>query len=819
MGLSRLNRNTVIIFNTFLGDAIMVRVNRRFGRNVFGGMLLLSIISCTLFSSAAFSEEATVEAMESVAEAGRTCALGGDDAGADAALSQLYSQYFTQPQVVPAIERIAQTFFSKNNIAKAQAIYSDAITKISADHPNAVWLHKRVILCQIAQDNITGADQSIEAFKNIFSGKPKLSIVLLGLADDFTTHKKYDKAKDLWQYVSQNTSDASLAIKAKSAIILYETRLGNDTAADQAITALMNDHSAAPEFCTSLLALAKNIDKLNKFDKAKVLSQYVAQNSTDSSQVLTAKTYTACMDIKLGNDSAAEQAITALMNDYSGSQELCNSILIFAKDYEKSKKLDKAIELYRYFAKNSSDSNKAIDAQKMVAVLGIYNNDDTAIDAAIVKLKSDFSEHPQLCKNIHEIAMKCWFNKEYAKAKGLYYYVSQNSSDKKMAFFSLERALKCELRLDNHGAMAEAIESLSGLDSASEDYVDKVLTICGVYIKTYDPTVALPHVNSALQVSQDNEKTKKLLEIKAKCYASMGDDEQANAILGQIAQSDATDEEYFVTLNRTADKYRDQGHYEKSIELYQQVIDSDADKDQQLDAHIGIVRSNFKLGNDPNVTAAVKTICADFADQKKLGRGICDIAEDYYYARKIERAKELSLLAHEHTKDSGIAGESAYIIALCSNKLKDSSTQMKYYHIIMEKYPKSIYAYRVPYRMASIYMRQGNYGQAEYWFMKQRELYDDSDNGGRATYGLARLYKEGMNDLAKATEVLENYKQWYPSGRNMRHVYLELAICYQKMGKKEEAVSELQSALEKYTEANYVKRYNELLNEIQKGSN
>lgn len=41
----------------YLGEAIMVRLNRRLGRNVFGSILLFAIISCTLISGTAFCEE------------------------------------------------------------------------------------------------------------------------------------------------------------------------------------------------------------------------------------------------------------------------------------------------------------------------------------------------------------------------------------------------------------------------------------------------------------------------------------------------------------------------------------------------------------------------------------------------------------------------------------------------------------------------------------------------------------------------------------------------------------------------------------------
>jgi tetratricopeptide (TPR) repeat protein len=776
----------------------MVRINCRFGRNVFGGILLFAIFSCTLFCGAAFSEEATAEAMESVAEAGRTCALGGDGAGADAALSQLYSQYPTQPQVVPAIERVAQTFFSNNNIAKAQAIYSDAITKISADHPYAVWLHKRVILCQIAQGNITEADESIEAFKNDFSGKPQFSIVLLGIADDCLTHNKYDKAKDLWQYVSQNASDASLAIKAKSAIILCEIRLGNDTAADQVITALMNDHSEAPELCNSLLVLAKKYDRLKKFDKSKVLCQYVAQNSTDSNQVLTGKTYAACMDIKSGNDSAADQAITALMNDHSDSPGLCNSILVLAKDFEQLRKYDKAKALYQYISQNSTDSSLAIKGRTKVGYYEIRAGNDSAVeqvmsslmndysgspelydsfltlakyyeklgnsdkarsfcqyvvqngsdanltvntqtwaasfeirsrnytvaDQAIEKLKTDYFGHPQLGDNLTYLANLYKRVDRFDKARDIFQYVSQNSSDSDLALRSRARAIICQIKFGDNTAAEEAFDTLWANYSSAEGFMDRVVSICNIFIRKNDPALALPYINRALQASTDNEKTKQLLKVKAECYASMGADEQANAVISEIAQTDATDEEYFGTLMKTAHRYQEQGHYDKSIELYQRVIDTEIDKDQQFLAHVGIGMTCFQMEDDPNVTATVDLLCTDFAGHKRLGWGLFVIGEEYFFAAfpdgykmvNEEQAKALEkcLVIWKRIIDNPCdvkhTQEAYYFSALGYRYLGQYAKAIEYKKHFIENWPKHRFAHLARYKIgeyASISLRKG----------------------------------------------------------------------------------------------------------------
>jgi len=179
---------------------------------------------------------------------------------------------------------------------------------------------------------------------------------------------------------------------------------------------------------------------------------------------------------------------------------------------------------------------------------------------------------------------------------------------------------------------------------------------------------------------------------------------------------------------------------------------------------------------------------------------------------------ELSVLVLEHAKDSDLAGESAYIIAHCARKFKDTATQMECYHLIMEKYPKSHFAYRVPNELGLLYRKQKNYEQAEYWFTQQRELYNDRLFSSRSTFDLGIMYASLIGDYAKAVEVFENYIQWYPSGPGMKIIPIKLAICYDKLGRKTEAIAVLNDALETCKYESYAKRYNELINKIQEGS-
>ena len=52
----------------------------------------------------------------------------------------------------------------------------------------------------------------------------------------------------------------------------------------------------------------------------------------------------------------------------------------------------------------------------------------------------------------------------------------------------------------------------------------------------------------------------------------------------------------------------------------------------------------------------------------------------------------------------------------------------------------------------------------------------------------------------------------------MKIIPIQLAICYEKLGRKSEAIAVLNDALEKCKYESYAKRYIELLNEIQEGA-
>ncbi len=547
---------------------------------------------------------------------------------AEALLAQCESSY-TQ----------ANDYWELEKYDEAKALYQ-YISQNSPDSDLAFKAKADVAYCEIRLRNDSAAEQVIEALKNDYSRHKDLYVKIFELAEEYkyrgnTGEAKtvYDKAKALYQYVIQNSSDSNLAIQAQAWVAGCQIQLGNDSAAEQAFETLTNNYSQHPELFTNIDSLASYCWRRRKYDKSRDLYQYIAQTCSDSNLAIKAQTQVAVYEINSGNESAAELAIETLTNDYFQHPELCTNIYDLAEKYWKLKKYNKAKALYQYLSRNSSDSNWAIKGQTWVAGCQIALGNDSAAELAIETLTNDYSQHPDLCAYIYDLANYSRKFEKFDKAGELYQYISQNYPNSNPALKIRAQVVIREIRLGDYSAAEEAFETLCAEYSSAEGFVDSVLAICKVFIRKNDPAMALPYINCALQASPDHEKAVLLLRTKAECYASMGATDMVDTVIDEIAQTDLTDTEFLGTLNKTADRYREQGYYDKSIELYQEVIDSNSVEDQQLYAYVGIARSYFQLGDEPAAQQVLDELTLRFAYDPRVSRELYKVGE-YYRTRK-----------------------------------------------------------------------------------------------------------------------------------------------------------------------------------------
>ncbi len=640
----------------------------------------------------------------------------GNDSAAGQAIDMLKTEYSQDPNMFTNVYALANEYWELTKFDKAKELYQ-YVSQNGSDSDQAIRGQRWVVGCQVKLDNDSGAGQAINTLKTNYSQHKNLFPVIYEIANEYWELTKFDKAKELYQYVSQNSSDSDLAVRSQRWVVGCEVKLDNDSGAAQAINTLKTDFSQHKNLFAVIYELANEYWYIAKFDKAKDLYQYVADNCPDSGLAIRGQTWVAGCESKLGNDSSVEQSIDMLKTDYSEDPNMFTNMYALANEYWEQQKYDKAKELYQYVSDNSSDSDQAIRARRWVVGCEARLGNDSGAGQAINTLKTDFSQHKNLFPVIYELANEYWELQKFDKAKDLYRYVSENCPDSSLAIKGQTWVAGCEIKSGNDSAAEQASDTLCTKYSSAEELVDVVLPICNLFIQENDPAMALQYINRALQASPDHEKAIWLLKTKADCYVDMAAVTQADAVVAEIVQNHSTKKEFAIVLNGIADSYRKRGNHTKSIELRQQVLNNNPDVNEQLCAQTGIGMNSVWLGDDAKAQAKVDLIVANYKDHPRAGYSVFVVGEEYYFKAREYLKSNNQDLADSHFQKAFAIWDSNinqitdsyhkclayYYSATAYQYMKDYEKAIVCYQKVVDQWPKYKFAWNSQYLIASCY--------------------------------------------------------------------------------------------------------------------
>ena len=259
-----------------------------------------------------------------------------------------------------------------------------------------------------------------------------------------------------------------------------------------------------------------------------------------------------------------------------------------------------------------------------------------AIEELFNLFVEEIPENKELCRSIYDQATQYWDARKYDKASEFYQFATQKSSDSDLLMKSRAGVVRYHAISCNHSAADQEFEKLWAEHRTAKDFADQVLSICKLYMykaRDEDPKMALQYIDRLLQAFPDHEKTLLFLKTKAVCYVLMDKSEPADAVIDKIVQNYLSDKDLPEILNAIANCYRRHDYHERSIEVYQQVVDKSSDKTQLVIAHGGIAKNSLRLGNEEKVAETVSTMCTDFAGHENLSWEIYHIAVDYFYTK------------------------------------------------------------------------------------------------------------------------------------------------------------------------------------------
>jgi tetratricopeptide (TPR) repeat protein len=714
----------------------------------------------------------------------------------------------------------ADTYKQEGNYEQAEAIYQQIVT----DYPDtdyAFLSQKNLAILYVLWDNQPEADAALGQLVTDFYEHTGISQAVWQIAKEYEQKKKYDKALELHQYNVENYSTDMHAMWSQVEIVYSLIESGDDAAADTACDKLITVFSEQETLPKEIHQIAMKYNSLERYNKALELHQYnVGHSSKYDTYTMWSQVEIVESHIRDANDAAADAACDMLLSAFSEQPTLPKEVYLIADLHSKAGRDNKALTLHQYNVEQLSMDDK-YTMWSLVEIIKSHmqNADVDAADAACDILLDKFSKQPAFPTELYQIAMRYKKSGRNEKALELHKYnIEHSSRDDKYTMWSKVEIVKSHIRDANDIAADEAFGELLAEFSGQPTLPKEIYQIVDEYVMagSYDKA------DQVYQQVLDNWPDAReaglehigVAEINVLSLIESGNDTAAREALDILIADFNEHPDLAWTLDGIAGRYEKVQKYDEARSIYQKIVTDYNETDYAFTAQKKLAILEITAGDDIAAQAALEILIADFNDHTELPQTLLSISEQYFYRNNYQRATELWELMLSKYPESSVIEEILYFLAVCYEKLKDDPNATKYYTKLVEQHTNGRYAYRAPYSLALIYRRQKHYDKAIYWFQQQRRLYLNEPYRERALFceGLVYLYK--LKVYEKAAEIFQEYIDTYPTGK--RHLALyRLAVCYEQMGKKAQAIELLQQGLMEYSDTVFAETYMEKLMQLQ----
>ncbi|GAG31772.1 unnamed protein product, partial [marine sediment metagenome] len=235
-------------------------------------------------------------------------------------------------------------------------------------------------------------------------------------ADAYMKDKNYEQAEAIYRDIVTNYPGTDEAFQAQKNLALLYIKTTRYPAARQEVDTLLTNFADHPELPGEVCNLAEQYwhRSRKRYEDAKSLYEYIAENHSDSDFAIWARTWAAGADILLlGNDAAAQAGIDALIRDFAEDPELAGVLWELGNINWRRKKYNWSRQLYQHTLERDPQGPLAIRAKARAAGSDILLGNDAAAQAGIDALIRDFAEDPGLAGVLLGLGNINWNHKKY----------------------------------------------------------------------------------------------------------------------------------------------------------------------------------------------------------------------------------------------------------------------------------------------------------------------------------------------------------------------------------------------------------------------
>jgi tetratricopeptide (TPR) repeat protein len=613
-------------------------------------------------------------------------------------------------------------------------------------------------------------------------------------------------------------ADVSAELEQAKSNIISLIQQRNYAEAQEQTQRLLTDFSKHKDIAKAIWQIAGKYDELKEYDKAYELNQYNVEHFRNDVHAVLSQVEIVKYHFRKEDEPAVDAAVSNFLTAFSGQPTLPKGIYHIARRYDEFKRYDKAIKLHQYNVDHFPDDIHALWSQMEIIYSRLRDGNEPAAGAAVGNLLTVFSKQPTLPKEIWQTGQKYIELKKYDKAFEINQYNIKHFPNDMYAMWSQVEIIYSYIRDGNDTAADEAFKKLLTAFSSQPTLPKEVWQIGQRYIglKKYDKAFEINQYNVE-HFPSDMYAMWSQVEI-VYSYIRDANEPAADAAYDKLRTVFSGQPTLPKEISQIADAYNSAGRYDKanqlyqkSGQLYQSVIDGNADSNDELWAKVGIAKLAISVGDDNAVRVDVNNLITDFNGQPALPSAIFAIGEEYYNKTlntkgepnlSEAKAKEYyqkaltvweRIITELPKSESIFTTHAYYFSAICHHELGEHEKAIEYFQKVLSDRPGYQYAWSAQYLIGECYedlQRSGILPASEANPLMEQaykaviEKYPDCSLVGSACLKLGRpSFKKGQ--WADAAYYFEIFLQKNPDDPRWSSVLYNLGQAYEKMGKLE----------------------------------
>ncbi|HUT30245.1 MAG TPA: tetratricopeptide repeat protein [Sedimentisphaerales bacterium] len=632
---------------------------------------------------------------------------------------------------------------------------------------------------------------------------------------------QYQQAEAIYKQIVAENPGTDAALDAQEKLTILYVRQEKLEEADAAYQRLLADFGGHAGLAQAVDHVGDAYREAGEYEKALPAYEEVVARWPEADNAIECQKNVVVVNILRGEAAAAEEGIDELLSKFGGNAKMPRVIEGIAEQYFDREEYPAAKRWYEHVVSNWPDAEYALWAQVGVAASSIGLRDEAASVTAIEKLLTDYGQRDGIQRGLEELADNYLRSRQYDKAIQLYERVVKGWPATDRAVW-VQRSLARSYILSGDepngiAATDKLVADYGGSDRAARAV--RQIADCFSQMSNHEKAGELyrliltrwPQSDEAIMAQQG------LVTSRIRQWDLDG----AEAELGNLLTDFAGRKDLPDAVHEIVEEYRNTGAHEESRELFNYLLTEwSTGGETMLELQVGIALQSIKLREPNRVEAAIEQLIADYNDHPKIAKALFQIAEEFYYAHKYDKAievMELVLSGYQGREYPG-KGELPFMLALCQRKVGRYDDAIKNLRVCVEQYPESRFSLQAPYSIGLLYLRQKkDYEQAAYWFEQQLERYPNSGFSEKALHHLGWCYLGHLKDYVRAAEVYEEYIANYPNDVCVWACYTGLARCYAKLGDADKALTILQTAHEKADNDKLRGEFAERITALEKG--